>query len=423
MKESNPELKQNLDQVTNNNEVKEVAEDTKEKLKSLVENISKYQPGTKEFSEIKEEFIKIQPIVEKEIQEYIETEEKEEFLTFGIDYKYNFYFELIDRLNLLTESNKEMASRFFMASDNIYHTISHSILRKRELYKSKEKNINNQDNLAEYILKKFNFSEEEVNDLIQSWLSVEDDEMADWYIYSNLKNIGGLEGFQKESAKYLYNNFGIRGFGRYRMHELKKQYNERDNMGPYGLCFQAVMDWNGSFSQSNQSEEIRDKVEEHSFILRIIEANGKIDLAKRLLFLRDKYKQKIKFMYMHVHGNTDVIGLGDREGSDRKFIQEDLKGKGVQRIKELFEDNAELILSSCLTGVKGGLAEEMSHVYNVKVIASDKPTEGGPKSLDVQENLDGDNLEFDVVFNTTDRENEKSDKLGKGTVVYDPKFN
>jgi hypothetical protein len=64
-----------------------------------------------------------------------------------------------------------------------------------------------------------------------------------------------LENFEKKSAKYLYDNFGIRGFGRYRIHELKKQYDERDNMDPYGLFFQAVMDWNGSFSQSNQSEE------------------------------------------------------------------------------------------------------------------------------------------------------------------------
>ena len=417
MKEPNFELKQNIDQFTDKSESEEVIKEIKAKLEILAEDISKYSPETKEFSEIKEAFIKIQPVVENEIQKYIEREENTEF-RFGVDREYKFYFELIDRLNLLTESNKEMTSRFFMISDGIDHTIARDILRKRQLYESKEKNIDQQDYLAGYILKKFDFSESEVSDLIKSWLSVEDDD--EWYISQNLRNIRGLENFENKSAKYLYNNFGIRCFGRYRIHELKKQYDERDDMGPYGLCFQAVMDWNGSFSQSNQSEDIREKVEENSFILRVIEANGKIDLAKRLLFLRDKYNQKIKFMYMHVHGNTDVIGLGDREGSDRKFLQEDLKGKGVQRIKELFESNAELILSSCLTGVKGGLAEEMSNVYNVKVIASDKPTEGKLKSVDIKKNLAGDNLEFNIVFNVMDRDDKNIDKTKKGTVIYEP---
>ena len=420
MKELNPELKKNMDQFTQNSEGKETAEEVRMKLESLASDISSHLPETKEFNEIKESFIKIQPIIEKEIQEYIKREETSEY-NVSMDWKYKFYFELIDKLNLLTESNKEMAARFFMISDDIDHTIALDILRKRQLYKSKEKNINKQDYLTDYILKKFDFSEDEVRDLIQSWLSVEDDEMADWYIRQNLRNIRGLENFEKKSAKYLFNNFGIRGFGRYRMHELKKQYDERDNMDPYGLFFFFFIDWNGSFSQSNQSEDIREKVEENSFNMRVIEANGKIDLAKRLLFLRDKYNQKIKFMYMHVHGNTDVIGFGDREGNDRKLLQEDLKGKGIQRVKELFENNAELILSSCLTGVKGGLAEEMSNVYNVKVIASDQPTEGEPKSVEIKKNSTGDNLEFNIVFNVIDQENENSNELKKGTVIYEPK--
>lgn len=417
MKEVNFELKQNINKSIQENISEDNIEKAKEDLHFLSKELLKYQSETKEFSEIKESFIKIQPIIEEGIKDYIKREEDSDF-NFSMDREYALYFKLADKFGLLTEFSKELASRLFMICDGIDCTISDDILSKRELYKSKEKNINQGDYLAGYILKKFDFSENEVNDLIQSWLSIEDDHADSWYINQNLRNIRGLESFENKSVKYLYDNFGIRSFGRYTMRELKKQYQERNDMGPYGLCFQAVMDWNGSFSQSNQTEDIREKVEENDFILRIIEANGKIDLAKRLLFLRDKYNQKIKFMYMHVHGNTDVIGLGDREGSDRKFLQKDLKGKGVQRIKELFEDNAELVLSSCLTGVEGGLAEEMSRVYNVKVIASDKPTEGEPKSVNIKKNSAGDNLEFKVVFNTADEEN---DKTRKGTVIYNPK--
>jgi hypothetical protein len=417
MKEANFGLKQNINKSIQENIPEDNTEKAKKDLYFLSEELLKYQPETKEFSEIQESFIKIQPIIEEGIKDYIKREEEMDF-HFSMDREYTLYFKLADKFGLLTESSKEMASRLFMIGGDIDRTISDDILSKRELYKSKEKNINQEDYLAGYILKKFDFSENEVRDLIQSWLSIEDDHADSYYIDQNLRNIRGLESFENKSVKCLYDNFGIRSFGRYTIRELKKQYQERDNMGPYGLCFQAVMDWNGSFSQSNQTEDIREKVEENNFILRIIEANGKIDLAKRLLFLRDKYNQKIKFMYMHVHGNTDVIGLGDREGSDRKFLQEDLKGKGVKRIKELFDDNAELVLSSCLTGAEGGLAEEMSRVYNVKVIASDKPTEGEPKSVNIKKNPAGDNLEFEVVFNTADEEN---DKTRKGTVIYNPK--
>ncbi len=420
MNELNFGLKQNIDNLAKHDNQEDIIEEAKEELKILAESLSKNSSEAPELLKIKEAFIKIQPTVEKEILNYIEREEGSD-LHFAIDHEYELYFELIDRLGLITEDNKEMTARLFMITDGIDRTIAAEILRKRELYNSKEKNINQKDHLAGYILEKFDFSEEEVSDLIKSWLSVEDDDEANWYIYQNLKNIKSLEKYENQSAKYLYGNFGIRGFGRYRIHELKKQYDERDDMGSYGVFCQAVMDWNGSFSQSNQSEEIREKVEENSFIMRVIETNGKIDLAKRLLSLRDKYDQKIKFMYIHAHGNTDVIGLGDRDGSDRKLVQEDLKGKGVQRIKELFEDDAELIVSSCLTGAEGGLADEMSSVYNVKVIASDKATEGEPKSVDIRKNAAGTNLEFSIVFNTYDHDDEEGGEIKKGTVIYQPK--
>lgn len=409
MKASNFELKKSRHEKS--------IEETMTLLESLAIDILDYSPETPEFSQLKETFITIQPTLERELSKYIEETTTADFC-FEIDKKFEFYFELIDKLNLVNEFNQELTYRLFMVSDTIDHTIARDILRKRQLYTSQETPITKDHRLADYILKKLNFSEYEIIKIIQSWLTIEDDDMTDWFIYKNLKNIRALEQSQKDSVKYLFDNFGIRGFGRYSIQELKKQYLDKDSMHPYGLYFQAVMDWNGSFSYSNQSEKIRDQVEDNSFMLRIIEADGKIDLAKRLLFLRDKYHQKIKFMYMHVHGNTDVIGLGDKEGDNRKFTQEDLKGKGVQRIKELFENDAELIMSSCLTGTKGGLAEEMSHVYGIKVIASDKVTEGEPIAVTIKKNATGNNLEFNIVFNTVDQDNTPPNKLTKGTVVY-----
>ena len=178
MKEPNLELKQNIDKPIYKNESVGNIEEIKAKLQSLAEDILNYSPETKEFSEIKEAFIKIQPVIENEIQKYIEREETAEY-HFSINWKYKFYFELIDKLNLLTESNKEMTARFFMISDNIDHIIARDILRKRQLYKSKEKNINQQDYLAGYILRKFNFSDDELQNLIERCLTVYDDEMND----------------------------------------------------------------------------------------------------------------------------------------------------------------------------------------------------------------------------------------------------
>ena len=140
MKESNLEIIKNTDQSTHKNEKEENIEEIKKKLESLAKNVSKYSPDSKKFFKIKEAFIKIQPIVEKKIKEYIEQEEKAESFGFVMDWQYEFYFELIDKLNLITESNKEIAARLFMVSSQIDHTIAHDILRKRNLYESKEKN-------------------------------------------------------------------------------------------------------------------------------------------------------------------------------------------------------------------------------------------------------------------------------------------
>jgi len=434
MKEFAP--KASIDKDRDGEKNKENLENQKIDLKVFIREISKEisecEPDSLEFFKLKNSFIKVAPIFRKSIKEYIKL--SEEFL-FMMDSEKEEYFRLADKLDLMEKEDEEIFCQVFRLGQ-VYGQLIDNILGKKEFYlneneiekdKEKEETKEVKEELPEFILKRFGFSETEVKKLIKSWLTIEDDEIARWYVARNLQNINSLEKHESGSAKYLFDNFGIRGFGRYEIHELKKQYKERENTGLYGIFVQGVMDWNGSFINSNQSEDLDEKIEEHGFLMRIIEADGKIDLAKRLLFLRDKYKQKIKFMYIHAHGNTDVIGLGDNKGSNnRLFKQKDLEGKGVQRVKDLFENDAEVILSSCLTGAKGGLAEEIANTYGVKVIAADKPTVCEPISIDIEKTKDGNNLKFDIIFNTLDLEGEdwtggqkKSDLLG--TVIYNPK--
>jgi len=415
---------------------KESLEDQKIDLKVFIREISKEisecEPDSLEFFKLKNSFIKAAPIFRESIKEYIEL--SKEYL-FIMDSEKEDYFRLADKLDLMEEEDREIFFQVFRRGQ-VYGQLIDNILEKKEFYlnqneierdKEKEEIKEAKEELLEFILERFGFSEIEVKKLIKSWLTIEDDEIARWYVARNLQNINFLENREVGSAKYLFDNFGIRGFGRYEIHELNKQYRERENMGPYGIYYQAVMDWNGSFINSNNSEDLGRKIEKQGFLMRIIEADGKIDSAKRLLSLRDKYEQKIKFMYVHAHGNTDVIGLGDDKiSNNRLFEQKDLKGKGVQRVKDLFEDDAEVILSSCLTGVKGGLAEEIANTYGVKVIAADKPTVCRPISVDIEKTKDGNNLEFDIIFNTVDLEvaEEREDKKRSdllGTVIYNPK--
>lgn len=415
---------------------KEITESQKIDLFRFSRDITKHDPNSLEFFKLKSSFEKSKPAFKEGIEKFIKLC-KESDLGFILDSEYETYFKLSYKLDLLDKEDKELYFEVFrIGNHSMNHWLAERILEEREFYKNKDKNKNEkleevgeeqqkqEENLPEFILEKLGFSEKEIEILIKSWLSVQDNELAKWYVLQSFQNINSLENFEKGSAKYLFDNFGIRGFGRYHFRELREQYEERENVGPYGVYFQAVFDWNGSFVNSNQSEDLGEKVREESFLLRIIEADGKIDLAKRLLFLRDKYQQKIKFMYMHVHGNTDVLGLGDAEGSNRSLFQKDFEGKGVQKIKDLFEDDAEVVLSSCLSGVKGGLAEEMANTYGVKVVAADKPTTNEPLSLNIEKTANGNNLKFNVVFDTVDMEGEEWQKRKdefKGTVIYNPK--
>ena len=111
---------------------------------------------------------------------------------------------------------------------------------------------------------------------------------------------------------------------------------------------------------------------EPGYTLRVLEADSKFDIGRKLVNLRRRYPQhKISFAVIGGHGTKDSIKFGGNDEKHSLYV-EDFIGKG--RIREFFEENPSIVLISCSTGVEGGIGQELSQVMGANVLAPKTPT-------------------------------------------------
>lgn len=200
-------------------------------------------------------------------------------------------------------------------------------------------------------------------------------------IANNIKRIISIEEQRSGGAKLLYEQFGIRNFERYPISILIGQIDTFDQKDkPYGILVGATHDWNGAFGLWS-NKEVWDRLYSEigdQYDFRIVEADGKMELARRLLFLDRKYgeRQKISFAFLCGHGTDDYIVFGGSHNRNLIHV-DDLKGKGVGRSGGFFVEHPTIVLVSCSTGVPGGIGQRLSSVLGAKVIAPDVPTNIG----------------------------------------------
>lgn len=249
------------------------------------------------------------------------------------------------------------------------------------------------------MLKKYEFTRDEVDRLIQKWQFAGGSEK--YMPEAFLKNIRTIEIVEKERpgiSKFLISKFGIYNFGRYSTELLIKNYDEYENQElPYGVVMFAEDDHNGAYFEYKEELDDLAKSLNGKYILRIAEVGGKQDLLRLLVRLRLKYgeKHKISFGVLGAHGNMDVITLGNVSNTgDRDIRRSNIKQYGNRRYK-LFEDNGTLVLLSCESGKKGAIGEDISEAINTKTIAPKGKT--GLKSIKAILE-EGGNTEFSVKF-------------------------
>ena len=234
----------------------------------------------------------------------------------------------------------------------------------------------------------------------EAWqLSVPAERRVETFL-ENLKTIRNLESERPQIVSTLSQQFGIRNFARYSEDLLVQQFDERDKSVPYGIVLYPIDDWNGAFSGNTKQkvfEQLKEQLGQYGYTIRILEAKGKIEVAKSLVRLNESYGQehKISFGIIGAHGNKNTMVFG-REGEQGELRPQDFLGKGVQRAGKFFADKPVIILDSCLVGQDKGIAESLSKAYNAKVIASDG-TVSGIRDIKVKSAGD-EQLDFDVDF-------------------------
>lgn len=216
--------------------------------------------------------------------------------------------------------------------------------------------------------------------MVETWKKCCDKKDRTFLIHKNLEALASLERAREGCVKVLQQEFGIDNFARYSEEMLLDQYDTRDDSSiPYGIVLNPKSDYNGAFNRKQITEDslvgMHRELKGH-YYLRIYEAGSRIDVARTLIKIKQRYIEKgggkIAYALIGGHGSKDTIAFGDGEAEIRT---RDLSGRGAGRTgSDFFEPNATVILRSCSTGVEGGIGQRMSEVLQVKVIAPETPT-------------------------------------------------
>lgn len=178
-------------------------------------------------------------------------------------------------------------------------------------------------------------------------------------------------------CRTLSNEFGIKHFARYPLDILMDMYKERNTHKPYGLALFPVADHSGAFYLAMR--DLRDFYKKLKILdigIRVYECGSKFGLAKAVAKADRHYGQKNKpsFIIIAGHGTPDSITFGDpgteydasritTENTREILHQSDFKEEGTKRMGKFLGEDTEIILFSCSTGVKRGIAQAMSEKY------------------------------------------------------------
>lgn len=215
-----------------------------------------------------------------------------------------------------------------------------------------------------------------------------------------------IETMARGGVQLLHDNYGICEFNRYPLGMLIDQIKKHDELIPYGVVIFPKSDHNDAFDRDldllfSLYEQMRGE-----YLVRFFECGNGQDVYRSLSGLNSKYgdENKISFMILGGHGGVNSIQLGDEHVSSGSFtsIEKDMitNSSGLSRVRDYFTPSPQVVLFSCSTGVKGGIAEELSKKLGARVVAPKVPT--SPKSIRFIEDIEG-QITFDVKYNDGDK--------------------
>src|SRR3989344_5329498 len=199
-------------------------------------------------------------------------------------------------------------------------------------------------------------------------------------VLDNISLILEMESVEPGSVKTLSEQYGILEFGRYPLPLLRQQYKERNASTPYGLIIFPRDDHNSGFQQvTNVLNSFHKELKPLGYSVKVIEVGDKIELARRLMELDQRFGEragKIAFAVIGGHGTQNSIQLGAGDTAGKQYIiTPDVWKPRTRRAQSLLRDHAPMVLVSCSTGLGGmGIGKALSTVFRTKVIAPETDT-------------------------------------------------
>ena len=242
---------------------------------------------------------------------------------------------------------------------------------------------------------------EEVRALSYAKKWTERSKARDHIVRENLLSVISLEELSAGSTKRLEDAYGIIDFGRYPVMMLIDQdENMYNTERPYGVIIFPKQDWNGAFhGHRHLFYDLRTSFkapELNQYLIRVAECGNRNDVVRTLMKLDKDYgaQHKISFAIIGGHGTKDSINFGDGNSPRDRLHSKNLYKRGVKIVKNFFEGDATVILSSCSTGQKGGVGEALSKKFGMKVVAPTKPT----ATYKIEPFMRDGKMDFDVKY-------------------------
>lgn len=213
------------------------------------------------------------------------------------------------------------------------------------------------ESLAKILLKRMGFSAEDISCLVDQFKSEPED------LAESVDRIFSLEQKAHGSAKKLFQEQGIKHFGRYPLELLQEQLKyAEDKTNPWGVLIYPYADYNDSFYENisvfDQFMSDLKNNKEDTFRLRIVEGKNLFSIAKRLMRLAKKYGPA-SFAVVGGHGHKKTVSFGG-EIEPEYLHKNDLGVLFEKFIDRVLIRRASVVLDSCLTGKKNGIAQELS---------------------------------------------------------------
>jgi hypothetical protein len=232
--------------------------------------------------------------------------------------------------------------------------------------------------LLERSFSAYGFDKEQRADLESAWSASRTSERAQHegikggVVRENFDVMSSLMAVSASFPRELHQTFGIRHFLRYDPHDLAQQMQAWDRgqtTAPGNrvvLAVSPISDHNRGFEKASLMFGDLHPV--------YAEAGSLTELARRVISTR-RHLGRLNALILGGHGNKNSIELND----NARITTRDLKRPrsygsrptALEKIrdKDIFTPGAEIVLRSCSTGAKGGIAEHISRLSAIEAIA------------------------------------------------------